>query len=196
MQNVYLDSITLTYCAGGKERTTTYNGVATSRKEKRANRKKTGKMNRETFFTYDTIRNVALMEINTFQPRNGRFNKVLDAYFDTLAWKRIDTVFIDISCNRGGGLQVEERVASYFVPNGGYRAGSVMWKQSRLLEKTHRLDHWMRRAGGVRETPTSLHNGTYYQEEIVIRSSLTDRKFQGKVYVVQSRHSFSAATLF
>lgn len=195
-RNVYFDKLTLAYRSGGKEDSVSYSRVEPSRKALRTSKNMNDKRLRETFFVYDTVRNAALLEINTFFPRMISFSKVLDDYFDTLEWKHIDTVFVDITRNRGGLVMTEERTASYFIPEGEHRAGSIIWKQSRTLKRKRKFNFLNVETEGDMVKLLGTQNGTFRHKEEYISSRATDRKYRGKVFVVQSRHSYSAATLF
>lgn len=145
------------------------------------------KLGRELHLVCDSTRHVALLEINTFMPSKNSFVKQLRAYVDSLRYNGIDTLFVDITRNRGGLVALEGRAAAMFVL-GSNPSCNLIYKQSRLLMKNRM---------GVDLSYGDAKQGDYYEKpERMSSDNSNAATYQGKIYVVQSRHSYSAATLF
>lgn len=120
-------------------------------------------------------------------PSKNSFVKQLRAYVDSLRYNGIDTLFVDITRNRGGLVALEGRAAAMFVL-GSNPSCNLIYKQSRLLMKNRM---------GVDLSYGDAKQGDYYEKpERMSSDNSNAATYQGKIYVVQSRHSYSAATLF
>lgn len=147
---------------------------------------KKGKGKRVYHLETDTVNGVAVFELNTFMPQKIKeqigFMSMINKVFDTLRQYNIKRLYIDITCNTGGLIAFEEYLLNHLLYD---KQKKVSWdlvlKQSEQRKKQ-------------RGPFPVIKNGDFYQNRKYFETSNLKNKFKGEVYVIQSRHSFSAAT--
>ena len=177
--NLITDSVCYTY----KDK----NGNTLLAHFKRNKEKKDIKSLRQYNLICDSINSVALMEINTFMPkliRMGKYKKDVGKYFNELKDKNINTLFIDVSCNSGGSVALVNWLASFFIKESSIYVGTDTQKFSKHRNK-QKLD-WL------------VYNNRegFVQKKSYWNTTSSEPKFFGNVYVIQSRDSFSGASVF
>lgn len=157
---------------------------------KREKSDKKYKNSRNLHLVYDTVRSTAVMEVNTFMPSGIRgvlkYRKDVIALFDTLQKRKIDTLFVDVSCNGGGSVALVNWLVGFFMKEtSSVYAGTWMQRFSKQRDK--KKYDWLVYSDRSQE---------YIQRKTYFYPSESKPKFTGKVYVVQSRNSFSGAAIF
>lgn len=158
----------------------------TLREYKPVNKPQESKRDRLYRLDYDTLNSVAIFELNTFMPKKFsqqiKFMKIINSVFDTLKQKNINRLYIDLTCNNGGLIAFEEYLLGYLITDNKAKVSwDLIMKQSQQRRKQ-------------RGNFPIIEDGKYKQERHYFYPTDKKNKFKGEVYVIQSRHSFSAAS--
>ena len=158
----------------------------TLREYKHVNKPQESKRDRLYRLDYDTLNSVAIFELNTFMPKKFsqqiKFMKIINSVFDTLKQKNINRLYIDLTCNNGGLIAFEEYLLGYLITDNKAKVSwDLIMKQSQQRRKQ-------------RGNFPIIEDGKYKQERHYFYPTDKKNKFKGEVYVIQSRHSFSAAS--
>lgn len=154
---------------------------------KRSTKKSKTKNNTGTSLTIDTVKSVAVMRVNTFMPSSkADFQDSIYTYFERLKEKNVQRLYIDITQNSGGYAILTGFLAGFFIDKQeDIYAGTWISKSSDARD-VQRLDFLIR----------SGEKGDYTQRKFTFNPKISEPKFNGDVYVVQSRNSYSSAAIF
>ncbi|MBR1769278.1 MAG: hypothetical protein IJ748_02360 [Bacteroidales bacterium] len=181
--NFVEDSIAYTYISSTGKETTSY--LCREKKSKSASKK--NKNNTGTALEIDTVSSSALMTVNTFYPKSiSDFRDSISSYIKKLNEKKVQRLYIDITSNSGGLVNLTGYLAGFFIEKTGQiYAGTWTSKASKERDK-QRFDFLIRNG----------ELGDYTQRKYTFYAENSKPKFSGEIFVVQSRNSYSAAAIY
>lgn len=153
----------------------------------RQQRGKKSKNQTNTYLQTDTVKSVAIMRVNTFAPSNiFVFRDSIYSYFQTLKKQNIKRLYIDITNNSGGMVSLTGFLAGFFI-NSKEDIYAGTWTSKSSKERDNQRYEYLIREGD---------NGDYTQRKYTFSVKNSVPKFEGEVFVMQSRNSYSAAAIF
>lgn len=153
----------------------------------RVNHGKKSKNQTNTYLQTDSLKSVAIMRIGTFAPSNVLvFSDSIYSYFQTLKKQNIKRLYVDITNNSGGMVNLTGLLAGFFI-NSKENIYVGTWTAKSSKERDNQRFEYLTRQGD---------NGDYTQKKYTFNAKNCVPKFEGEVFVVQSRNSYSAAVIF
>ncbi len=177
--NMVVDSIEYKYKNQSGEIKTAY--------FKRDTKKDKSKNKTGTSLEIDTARSVAVMRVTTFMPASVMdFQDSVYSYFKRLKDKDIRRLYIDITRNSGGLVALTGFLSGFFIDSKKEIYAGTWTSKASSERDVQRFDFLIRDGK----------EGSYTQKKYTFNPSMSAPKFKGEVFVVQSRNSYSASTVF
>lgn len=143
---------------------------------------------------YEKVGNVGVLTISSFrvdqQSTMGMWNVYIDSMFCKIREDKIEKLVIDVSSNSGGSSNVGNVLIHYFYPK-EYKGYGLLWKRS------DEYVEWMKYFGHRDSVYESLKCGEYMGfKGGIMKSKDNSNRFEGKVFVIVGRYTFSSAIMF
>ncbi|MDO5760943.1 MAG: S41 family peptidase [Bacteroidota bacterium] len=142
-----------------------------------------------TYLQMDTNNSVAVMRVSTFAPANIlEFRDSIESYFQQLNKQNIKRLYVDITANSGGLVALTGFLAGFFIDSKeDIYAGTWTAKSSKERDM-QKLDFILK--------SKEEQDQEYIQRKYTFNAQNSKPKYNGEVFVVQSRNSYSAASVF
>lgn len=132
-----------------------------------------------------------MQDQNTFD--NSEFCHFIDSAFNTFAKKESKNLILDLRDNLGGDNTFSDYMTAYFATKPFSIASSFRMKTSQMTKNFFK-DIDKPEHQELKEQIMSLENGSYFESKITLTNPHSEpKRFNGKVYVLINRYSYSMA---